>query len=194
MTISPPSQVKKSELSSFQILNSGFDTLYLAIDIEWLNDDFFDYLIHMKEIAVQAGKESAITLHDDSDSEWLFLIKPHGLKGYEWLLKNNDYSLDIGNWQTPQSRPSILVRISSETLWNLGPQCAVDRIISLLLSQSAFIKIVKVSRVDLCVDITFPADLWAEDLLKYRVTRSRKARPYYDGDCKRTRKMRFFCK
>ncbi|MEW6521590.1 MAG: hypothetical protein AB1461_19500 [Thermodesulfobacteriota bacterium] len=180
MTISPPAKVNSSILSPFQVLTSGIDSLYLAIDIKWENEGFFEYLGQMKSLAIQNEKDTAIIIRNQDDQEiWLCTIKPHGSKGHEWVLTGSEFSLTIGNWLKPKSRPSIMAEIRSETLWRLGPNEAVEFLLHVLTQAGASIEAVKPSRVDLCVDMVLPQELWTVDLMPYRVTRACYAAPHY---------------
>lgn len=178
MTISPPSNV-----IPYQVLASGIDTMVLAIDATWKDESFFDYLTEMKSLAIQVGNDvAAIIRSSHGDDLWLCKIKPHGSKGYEWVLEGSDYNLTIGNWLKPKSRPSIMAQIRSETLWHVGPEEAVEFLFQILTKSGAEKIFIKSSRVDLCVDLTLPADLWTADLVKYRVTRANYAAPHYFND------------
>jgi len=180
MTISPPSKVKLSSFVPFQILASGIDTLVLAIDVKWKNEIFFEYLKQMKSLAIEDEKDTAVIIRNQDDQEiWLCAIKPHGSKGHEWILTGSEFTLTIGNWLEPKSRPSIMVQIHSETLWRLGANEAVDFLLHILIQAGASIETVKPSRVDLCVDMALPKELWSVDLMPYRVTRACYAAPHY---------------
>jgi len=180
MTISPPANVKSDTSEPFQVLASGFDSLYLAIDISWKNEFFFNYLEEMKNLAIQNEKETAITFRNEkNETLWPCTIKPHGAKGHEWILRGSEYHLTIGKWLEPKPRPSVLAQIHSEALWRFGAQVAVERLLHILSQSGANIKSVKVSRVDLCVDITFPDKLWSIELINFRVTRASYLSPHF---------------
>jgi len=182
-TISPPAKVKSVLSDPFQVLASGIDTLDLSLYVFWENNLFFETLERMKDLAIQENQETAITLRNNDEEELLrCLIMPYGLKGHAWVLRGSEYKITIGNWVKPQSRPSILVNIRSETLWRFGPENAVKRLISIFTQLGANLESVKVSRVDICVDMTFPEEQWTEDLRKLRVTRSRYSCPHYEND------------
>ncbi len=66
------------------------------------------------------------------------------------------------------------IRIKSKTLWLFGVIEAVDRILALFGCAGAMVKEVKLSRVDMCVDLLLPKSLWTPDLIEHRVTHSRK--------------------
>jgi hypothetical protein len=132
----------------------------------------------MKTLAETNKKEIAIIVRDQKGSDLLiFTILPYGSNGHKWALKNDEYFLSIGNWMEPQSRPSIMIHIHSETLWRFGPQEAIERLLYALAQNGAEIKSVKPSRIDLCVDIVFPEKLWGLELIKYKVSKSRKESP-----------------
>lgn len=173
LTISPPAKVKIDAVDGVRVLASGLDTLVLAIDVKWRSDDLFYYLAHLKDEAKEKGKELPGLLGSEEEcSEWLFSMRPHGARGYEWLLTGGEFTLRIGNWMEPQSMPSIMAEIRSEALWHQGPEGAVDRILRLLDRSGASVTSVKPSRVDLCLDITFPEELWSKELASYQVTRA----------------------
>ncbi|MBU4261886.1 MAG: hypothetical protein KKC76_08430 [Proteobacteria bacterium] len=135
----------------------------------------------MKSLAIQDGKDTAVIIRNQDDQEilWLCTIKPHGSKGHEWVLTGSEFTLTIGNWLEPKSRPSIMAEIRSETLWRLGPNESVDFLMHILVQAGASIETVKPSRVDLCLDVVWPQELWTVDLMPYRVTRACYAAPHY---------------
>jgi hypothetical protein len=172
-TISPPAKVKSPGNSLPRIISSGIDTLYLAISITWKNETFFNLLAELKARASSQNEPQTLEIpRSDNSDNWLYDVMPHGAKGYEWLIQNNEYTLKIGNWMEIKQRPSVMVEIRSETLWSHGHFEAVNRIFELLTQQGAIIYIVKPSRVDLCVDMLVNEDLWTTELITYSVTRS----------------------
>jgi len=139
----------------------------------WKNDNFFKYLSELKAEAIEQKQDKQIVLVDEeTKNDYIFNVNPHGAKRYEWFLSNNEYTIKIGNWRVPQSVPSAIVEIRSETLWSHGYQKSVNKIVHLLERQGAFICMVKPSRVDLCVDILLPEKIWSPDLIHYKVTRA----------------------
>jgi hypothetical protein len=134
----------------------------------------------MKSLAIIGEDDAAVILRSHEGEElWLCIIKPFGSKGYEWILEGNDYRLTIGHWLNPKSRPSIMAEIRSETLWRIGPQQAADFLKHILISSGAKALFFKVSRVDLCLDLTLPVDLWTADLVNLRATRANYAAPHF---------------
>jgi hypothetical protein len=171
-TISPPAKVK-IDASPAQILASGFDSLNLAIDVYWSSTDLFDYL-HLHKEAAKKNRQD-IPAHFElipCKTKWHFTVKPHGSNGYEWLISNKEFTFKIGSWLEPQSKPSVLAEIRSETLWRLGAKNAVELIVNILLSVGGTKITLKPSRADLCVDVLMDENLWTPDLVEYSVTRS----------------------
>jgi hypothetical protein len=127
----------------------------------------------MKELAKSNDEIVAIQLGKNNlDEPLLFTLQPFGTKGYEWILNGKDFSLRIGNWLEPKSRPSIIAEIRSEALWALGPKTSVEILIFLLNDSKASIKTIKVSRIDLCIDLLLPEKTWGFNLVKYIGTRA----------------------
>lgn len=183
MTISPPSKVKSEKLKNYQVMASGIDTLYLSIDVVWKDEFFLGYLKEMKYLAEKEKRPVTVTLSDRAEQDFLnFRLFHYGHKGHEWILRNEEYSLTVGDWRVPQSRPSIMFQISSETLWRYGPQAAIGRILNVLQAQGAELVAVKPSRVDLCLDMVFPEKKWGMKLTEFKVSRAGKVSPEIDDD------------
>jgi hypothetical protein len=178
-TISPPAKIHCDEPGEFKVLASGIDTLVLAIDITWNETNFFSYFTQLKEQAKENNEDCAGTIKIPDAGEWPFLMKPFGTNGYEWLIVGNGFTLCIGNWLTPISRPSVIAEIRSQALWELSPTGAISVLDALLKSAGARLVLMKPSRVDLCVDLLMPEDVWVPELMTYRVTRANDAAAYY---------------
>lgn len=133
----------------------------------------------MKETAINEDKDIGIEIRNDFEILWKGTIKPHGTKGYEWIITGNDFSLIIGNWDKPRSKPSVMAQISSEGLWRLGPVVAVDFLTELISCSGGKIVSNKISRVDLCIDMTFPAKVWTMNLINYVVSRATYTAPHF---------------
>lgn len=181
-TISPPAKVKSDDSGKVRVLASNIDSLTLTINVNWISDTCFKNLSVMKNFAIQEGKAISILLNGNGSDEYIFSIRPHGAAGHEWILNGKEYTLKIGKWMEPGPRPSIIAEIRSEVLWRIGPEKAVAHLIELIETQGASIEEIKPSRVDPCVDILMSENIWSLDLIKYRVTRSRKIKPCIDGD------------
>lgn len=179
-TMSPPVNVNSEDSLVIRSLASGIDTLYLTLNVDWGSSSFLNQLKQLKEEAIRQDKAMPCQIED-----WLFLVQPFGRRGYEWLIESQEYTLRIGNWVEPKkTKPSVTVEIRSETLWRLGPERAVHLIVSLLKIASesdltgSRVKDVKVSRVDLCVDVLTPEAFWTMEVMDYVVCRAKDFRPY----------------
>ena len=163
-----------------RVLASGVDSLYITSDVFWRNDSFFKLLATLKEEA--AAKRCLMpSLLKGEGFEWAFGVEGFGKDGYEWVLKSAEYEVRIGNWMSPCSRPSIWIRIHSQTLWLYGVIEAIDRILTLFSCAGAMVKETKASRIDMCVDILLPESLWNCELGKHRVTHAKKFGNYEEG-------------
>ena len=174
VSISPPAKVKTHSKNSVAFLASNIDTLYVSIYLTWNKDGFFEYLTDMKNTAESEGKDVFLVfLNKWGEDEYIFKIKPHGGRGYEWLLYRDEYFIKVGRWKELINRPNIIVEIRSQHLWTVGFERAVDYILNFLVSESAVIDKVLLTRVDLCGDYLFPEKLWSPELVNYKVTRAR---------------------
>ena len=183
MTISPPANVRLPVMKEVRSLKYGVDTLVVAINVRWVSDNMFKYLEQLKnEAKLGVGECPGILMTEDKSDKWPFNIKAHGVRGYEWLLDSREFTLRIGNWKAPESRPSVMAEIGSETLHARGPGDAVNRIIGLLDDAGASIISVRGSRVDLYVDILLPESLWSLDLMKFAVKRASDVTPHFRHD------------
>jgi len=173
MTISHPSKVKN-------ILASGVDSLVISADIEWINTSLFTVLDEAKEKAKQYSLDYQGQIkHFNPDEVWPFTIKPHGTKGFSWILNGSDFSYRIANSPTPGSRPNVMIEVRSEALWRLGPEEVVKIALSLIEVNGGHVIKAKLSRVDLCLDFIMPEKLWSQSLMEYAVTRATDFAPYY---------------
>jgi hypothetical protein len=182
MTISPPSNVREDKNIPCQVLSHGVDTLVLALDIFWKSEVFFQALAELRTEAEES--EEPVTgkiAGPEGEADWVFCISPYGKEGYQWMLTSEEYSLKVGNWLAPQTRPSVMVEIRSETLWIHGVDESVQRVLGLLRQVGGRIEMVKLSRIDLCVDLLMPDELWRDDIRHHCNTRARKIDPHYSN-------------
>jgi hypothetical protein len=171
-TISHPANVKN-------ILSSGVDSLVISLNIDWRDTAFFAILDDLKEKAKQYSLDyQGHIKHFNPEEVWPFTIKPHGPKGFAWILSGSDFSYKIANSPEPGSRPNVMIEIRSEALWRLGPEEVIKIALSLIEANGGHIIEAKPSRVDLCVDFLIPEKLWSQSLLDYAVTRATDMSPY----------------
>lgn len=175
MTISHPSNVKN-------ILASGIDSLVISADIAWKDTSIFTVLDELKEKAKQYSLDYQGQMkHSDPEKVWPFTIKPHGTKGFSWILIGHDFSYKIANSQEPNSRPNVMIEFRSEALWRLGPEEVTKMALSLIEVNGGNIIETRLSRVDLCVDFLMPEKLWSQSLMHHAVTRATSFVPYYSN-------------
>ena len=173
MTISHPSNVKN-------ILASGVDSLVISIDTAWKDVSIFALLDEAKEKAKQKSVDYAGNIkHFQPEKVWPFIIKPHGAKGFSWILIGSDFTYKIANSPEPGSRPNVMIEIRSETLWRLGPEEAINIALGLITANGGDIIRPKLSRVDLCVDFLMPEKRWSYELMEFAVTRAADTAPYF---------------
>lgn len=173
VTNSPPAKISLDVHDGLKILSSNIDALKLSVNVSWRHLLFFEVLTENKIFAQSCKTEFPISFPiDDCPDPYFFNIKEFGTQGYEWILSNNEYSLLVGNWKKPQSRPSVLITIRSETLWRKGPRRSIMFILNFLDMVGGDLNPPKVSRLDLCVDTLFPESIWNPELLNFKVTRA----------------------
>jgi len=165
-----------------RVLSSGFDKVNLTLDLTWESDGFFGVLAAEKIEAQAQDQPRSLVVFGDDGCEWVFNVQPYGVRGYEWLLRSGDVVLLIGNWLRPQSRPSMIVEISSEMLWRVGAGRAVGMVLALVETLGATVETVRASRLDVCADVLLPEHLWTPKLFEHAVTRGRYKALYCDGD------------
>ena len=181
-TIRPPAKISKIKKKKLKVLCSGVDTLYLSLDVFWKDLSFLDKLRHAKTIAAKKDKDICIPIHHKKlFNKYLFNIRPYGAQGYEWLLYNRDYSLRIGNWIKPKNRPSIRIQFHSRILWLNGLKKPIVFILRLIKDLGGKIYSIKISRLDPCIDILLPEEIWDKKLIDKSVTRSRHAGMYFNN-------------
>lgn len=162
-------------LEATKILASGIDTLVLAVDVDWKNRTLFDQLKEGKEKAKSKDRDIPMVMVGmDKNDKWVYMIRPFGAKGYEWILMGKEFTFRVGNWMESGIRPSVMVEIGSETLWREGPLNTCERVMRLIEGNDGVIKNVKVSRADLCVDMMFDEEKWTRDIEDYIVTKANK--------------------
>jgi hypothetical protein len=173
-TNSPPwKRLIQSEMG--YALASGVDRLVLAVDFNWKDRAFFQGLEELKaEAAANECSMPGAINETDGQPPWAYQVEAFGNKGYQWLLKSPEYDLKVGNWLSPRSRPSVMIDIHSEALWIQGAVEAIDRILTLLKSVGAYHSAIKLSRVDVCLDLLVQAPLWNVLLREHVVSRARK--------------------
>jgi hypothetical protein len=87
------------------ILASGVDWLEISMNIDWKDDSFFTVLDELKEKAKLYSLDYHGNIkHFNPDEVWPFTIKPHGTKGFSWILTGADFTYKIANSTAPNSK------------------------------------------------------------------------------------------
>ncbi len=177
MTIRHPAKVK---IVPENILASGVDTLVLSMDVGWNDPSLFPFLDELKEQAKECGADYPGELkHPFSPDPWPFTIKPHGTQGFSWILSSSAFTFKIAHRTEPGQRPGVMIEFRSEGLWHMGAAEAIRLAMGIITANGGTIVETKLSRVDLCIDVLVPEELWDADLLTYAVTRASDYAPYY---------------
>lgn len=166
MTIRHPSNVKN-------ILASGVDSLVISMNIDWKDESFFTVLDELKEKAKQYSLDYPGNIkHFNPEEVYPFTIKPHGTKGFSWILSGADFTYKITKSVAPNSRPNGMIEFRSEALWRLGAADVLRIAFGIIKANGGHIIEAKLSRVDLCLDFIMPENRWSQDLTEYAVTRA----------------------
>lgn len=166
MTIRHPSNVKN-------ILASGVDSLVISMNIDWKDESFFTVLDELKEKAKQYSLDYPGNIkHFNPEEVYPFTIKPHGTKGFSWILSGADFTYKITKSVAPNSRPNGMIEFRSEALWRLGAADVLRIAFGIIEANGGHIIEAKLSRVDLCLDFIMPENRWSQDLTEYAVTRA----------------------
>lgn len=163
------------------MIGKGVDSLYVA----------FYAAIHQKvSDALAHGKLMASDPEGHADEEEVrldlgglgFAMKPHGARGYPYLLENELFHVAIAPRAKDKS-PSVYVQILSSTLWEMGAIAAWRYVRAWVLrlhdGTDADLRAI-VSRIDLAVDVK-GVDLSFGDRGAF-VTRARSTGAYWCGD------------
>jgi hypothetical protein len=173
MTIRYPSNVKN-------ILASGIDSLVISMGIDWKDESFFNILDELKEKAKEYSLDYHGNIkHFNAEEVYPFLIKPHGTRGFSWILIGADFTYKIAKSTAPTSRPNGMIEFRSEALWRLGAADVLRIALNIIEANGGRIIETKLSRVDLCLDFILSEKHWSQNLMDCAVTRATDFVPYY---------------
>lgn len=133
---------------------SNIDTLYFLLDIDNYEKNCIDVINRLKyekEIALYKYKNENNSLHLISINNIQFYINHTGVKGFAFILRNDDYEICIAEFrsQIKDFKP-IKIRISSKLLWNIGVLNSYKQIIKWVNLTFGNIISESVYRIDLC--------------------------------------------
>jgi len=136
-----------------KVVGMGIDTLELGYCIEKYDIDF-KILENAKDLAQSKPYDNdlgSVKLYGVD-----FKVNRAGKPMYEFVLQNGDITIAINRKADGGKHfPEIHVAFRSEYIWRVGWQIAV-KAVTVWLLQWALISSIKVSRVDLALDIAYP--------------------------------------
>jgi len=173
-TYSHTSNWKPASTDCGRVLASNADTLVLAINLVWKDQDFFHRLERAKQDAIARDVPVPIEIASaDGSQRALMSVHQYGKDGYRWIISSPEFHIKIGEWMRPTTRPSAMVEIRSQALWLQGVIEVLDRLALLLNGVGAFIDTIKITRIDLCVDLFVSDEIWCANLfLDHSCTRA----------------------
>ena len=148
-------------------VGGGVDTLCLAVYTEYLPNSDLDLLSESKARAIDQKADAKVTF-----GGWDFAIRPNGANGYAYVLRCVDMRMQVGDWNTPKTRPSIMVDLRSEFLWRVGVYEAIATVHRIVEAAGGTVMRCVPSRVDVCSDLILPEGEFTAGLIDKRVTRS----------------------
>lgn len=186
----------------FQFLLCGIDSLDLGLYVIW-GSDWKRRLIIFDKKKQEARKKGGLLIGLPSGRNCIF--RPNGKgENYRFHLQFEAYNLFIGIAARPGSSPNVYLSISAKALWLNGIETALSWITEDIKAiGGGSIKLVKVSRVDLCADFWIPGGISYEFLLSHKVTHNKKGNlfledkdveTYYVGDKKSPIRLRMYNK
>jgi len=139
-----------------RVLLAGIDTLAVGFDVE-------GYALTSEDWAALADAKANAqgSMFDSGGSPIVFQghkfsVSPKGSHGYEYLLQNNDMTIQIAERATGGSAyPEVRVTWRSEYLWRHGWRGTYAYVAS-WIRHWALGSVEKVSRADLCIDVAMP--------------------------------------
>uniref|UniRef100_A0A7C2PI70 Plasmid replication initiation factor n=1 Tax=Schlesneria paludicola TaxID=360056 RepID=A0A7C2PI70_9PLAN len=165
MALSVTRHAHFTEVSGWEFLAAGIDSLDLGVFVEW------GPLWSKTSEALQDGKERAAGTKGLLSSDGRYLIHPSGKPpNYRWHLEWPEFHVFLGISQQPQGKtPNVYVSVNSRALWELSVNGVVDRLRVEIARMGGRIVAIKPSRCDLAADYRIPSELSLEFLRAHRV-------------------------
>jgi len=164
-TLSHPSNFKPASTDCGRVLASNADTLVLAVNLVWKDQDFFHRLERAKQDAIARDVAVPIEIASlDGSQRAIMGVHQYGKEGYRWIISSPEFYIKIGEWMRPTTRPSALIEVRSQALWLQGVVEVLDRLALLLQGVGAYIDIIKITRIDLCLDLFISDEIWQAGL------------------------------
>ncbi len=168
-----------------KVLANGIDTLYITCNVEWQTQTYkqdgqptTQWFKRLAEDKARANNEERNEFPDvirvKGFPAWSFNVSSWGAGGYNFMLSSQYMTWKMGDWMTPNSRPSIMIELRSEALWTFGVMelCRWCRLV--IQAMGGVVVDMKPSRVDMCVDVAMHARDWKVGIMDHVVTRAAK--------------------
>lgn len=202
MAVSVTRHALTPNAEEFHFLLRGIDSLDLGLYVIW-GPCWKRCLQSLNNKKQQAREKGGLTIGLPSGRICIF--RPGGKgENYRFHLQFEAYNVFIGKAARPGSSPNVYLSIAAKTLWLKGTKTALAWIAEDLKAiGGGSIRLVKVSRVDLCADFLIPGGLSHEFIFSHKVTRNDKGKlflhknemeTYYAADPKSPIQLRIYNK
>lgn len=175
----PPSNTvpPNSTLSEFKAFRFGIDSLYLSYP-GLLSEEWEHRLDTLKEQA-QSTDESVRALAQVKLGTHLFEVAAKGMRRFNYVLRDNCYTIQLCRGITQSNMPMAYVQISSDYLNAVGPEAAAADLSMVINTFGHALGAPNISRADIYLDFTTPVDLSNVEPGSW-VTRANLMAKYYD--------------
>lgn len=163
-----------------RFLACGIDTLDLGIFVRW-GSNWPSVLAILDRHKQRAQKEKSLAAVMPSGRAHLFHPGGKG-ESYRYHLEFPGYHLFFAKTASAEDTPNVYLSLNSKTIWQGETDKVIAEVKEDISTLGGCVERVKVSRCDVCADFLIPAGLSYLFLQEYRVARSRKGNPYFDGD------------
>ena len=106
-------------------------------------------------------------------------LLPHGVAGFTYQFVGNELSIKMGRWTKKLKRPNAMITVRSETLWRMSVKEITEKIKHYFEFNGAMDIEMKISRIDMCVDVLMPNEDWNIGLVEQAVTKATSNSAYY---------------
>jgi len=157
----------------------GFDTLHLGLFVDFSEDSWPEWVIHLQE-----QKESALGTNgviDQTSSGRTFLHLPTAKPPrYRFHLEFPEHHVYLAIAEHPKKgTPNVYACLGAETLWKNGVKPAIELLAADIASFGGVITKYQPSRCDFSADFLISGGIDYNFLMDYRVTRSRAHNPHF---------------
>jgi len=142
--------------SSTRILRAGIDSLYLSFSGRL--DSTRDKELATKKLTAQSSEEVKRASAQLILADHRLAVAERGKGKFSYVLSDNWYHISVSSREA-QDMPLAYVQVSSEVLTLAGYGAACSKLHTLIAALGRIAHKPKISRIDLCVDFVWEADL-----------------------------------